>query len=41
MGFLIEFKAKEFYNEIVKNRRRILFTIRRNFTVAEVLIVIT
>jgi hypothetical protein len=41
MSFLIEFKAKEFYNKIVKSRRRVLFAARRNFTIAEVLIVIT
>jgi len=41
MGFLIEFEAEEFYNKIVKSGRRILFTTRRNFTIAEVLIVIT
>jgi hypothetical protein len=41
MSFLVEFKAKEFCNKIVKSRRRVLFATRRNFAVAEVLIVIT
>jgi hypothetical protein len=41
MSFLVKFKAKEFYNKIVKSRRRVLFTTRRDFAVAEVLIVIT
>ena len=41
MSFLVEFKAKEFCNKIVEGRRRVLFAARRNFTVAEVLIVIT
>jgi hypothetical protein len=41
MGFLIEFKAKKFYNKIVKSKRYILFATGRNFTIAEVLIVIT
>jgi hypothetical protein len=41
MSFLIEFKAKEFYNKIVESGRRILFATGCDFTVAEVLIVIT
>ena len=41
MSFLIEFKAKEFCNKIVKSRRRVLFAARRDFAVAEVLIAIT
>jgi hypothetical protein len=41
MSFLVEFKAKEFCNEIVKSGRRVLFATGRDFTVIEVLIVIT
>ena len=41
MSFFVEFKAKEFYNKIVKSRRRILFITKCDFTVVEVLIVIT
>ena len=41
MSFLVEFKAEEFCNEIIKSGRRVLFATRCNLAVAEVLIVIS
>ena len=41
MSFLVESEAEEFCNEIVESKRHVLFATRRDFTVAEVLIVIT
>ena len=41
MSFLIESKAEEFYNKIIKSRRHVLFATKRDFTIVEVLIIIT
>jgi hypothetical protein len=41
VSFLIESKAEEFCNKIVKSRRCILFATRYDFIIMEVLIVIT
>ena len=41
MSFLIEFKAEKFRNKIIKNGRRVLFTTKCDFTIIEILIVIT
>ena len=41
MSFFIEFKAKEFCNKIIKGKKYVLFATKCDFTIIEVLIVIT
>ena len=41
MSFFVKFKAEEFCNKIIKSKKYILFTTRCDFTIIEVLIVIT